>query len=69
MKKDSTPHTSQDYDRKHGQDHIVKNPRAVKDLPNKEDLSDDALSQDIRKDVRHEHTNHFTNREGHGEKK
>ena len=55
----NTP-TSQDYDRKHGADHIANNPRAVKDIPNKEDK---------RKEVRQEHTNHFTNREGHPEKK
>ena len=30
MKKEPTPHTSQDYDRKHGQDHVAKNPRTMK---------------------------------------
>jgi hypothetical protein len=35
MKKNS--HTSQDYDRKHGQDHISHNPRAIKDMPNTDD--------------------------------
>lgn len=37
MKKDSAPHTSQDYDRKHQQDHVLHNPRAVKDIPSSED--------------------------------
>lgn len=65
MKKNSTTNTSQDYDRKHKQDHIANNPRAAKDLPNPED----AYTDDKRKDARQEHTNHFTNREGRTEKK
>jgi len=96
MKKDSNPHTSQDYDRKHHQghhhqDHISHNPRAAKDLPGLEDSGatseetadliskghtitdkpplNTAFTEDMRKTIRHEDTNHFTNREGHGEKK
>jgi hypothetical protein len=60
MKKANDKHTSQDFDRKHGQDHVANNPRAAKDIPNKEDK---------RKEVRQEHTNHFTSREGYPEKK
>ena len=37
MKKDLDAPTSQDYDRKHGQDHISHNPRAVKDIPGPKD--------------------------------
>ena len=50
MTKEHNAPTSQDYDRKHGEDHIANNPRAAKDIPNKEDK---------RKEVRQEHTNHF----------
>jgi len=63
MKKEK--HTSQDFDRKHEQDHIAHNPRATKDIPTPED----AYREDKRKEVRQEHTNHFTSREGHPEKK
>jgi hypothetical protein len=41
MKKDSTTHTSQDYDRKHQKDHISSNPRAAKDLLSEEDSGND----------------------------
>ena len=37
MKNDTTSHTSQDYDRKHGCDHIASNSRAAKDLPDSKD--------------------------------
>ena len=60
MKKETNKPISQDFDRKHGHDHIANNPRATKELPNKEDK---------RKEVRQEHTNHFTSREGYPEKK
>ena len=58
MKKET--HTSQDFDRKHRRDHIANNPRAAKGLLNKEDK---------RQEIRREHTNHFTSREGFPEKK
>lgn len=61
MKKNPEPHTSQDYDRKHKQDHIANNPRAIKDLPSKQD----EYIEDARENARQEHTKHFTNREGH----
>ena len=60
MTKETNKPTSQDFDRKHGQDHIANNPRATKELANKEDK---------RKKAHQEHTNHFTNREGYPEKK
>ena len=89
--KDSSANTSQDYDRKHGKNHIASNPRAVKDLPSEDDTSEGdtgttdnnqktaeiiskghtietnpslkpEFAEDKRKTVRHEHTNHFTNR-------
>ena len=57
------PHTSQDYDRKHGVDHIDKNPRATKDIPGPNDsMAKPIFTEDRRKTVRQEHTNHFTNR-------
>jgi len=65
MKKDINIPGSQDYDRKHKQNHISNNPRAVKDRPSRED----SFSEDKRKEVREEHMNHFTNREGYPEKK
>ncbi len=49
-----------DAEHTHRQIPASKNPRAVLNIPNKEDM---------RKEVRHEHTNHFTNREGFPEKK
>jgi hypothetical protein len=98
MKKEK--HNSQYYDRKHEQDHIVHNPRALKDIPNSEDSEAEdtdstttdsgqksadmiskghsvpnnpslksAFPEDKRKEVRQEHTNHFTSREGNPEKK
>lgn len=70
MKKDSAEHTSQNYDRKHAQNHIANNPRVTKDVQSKEDeYIEDEHIIDKRKEVRHEHTNHFTNRKGYGEKK
>ena len=50
--------TSQDYDRKHQKDRIAENPRAAKDIPNK----NDSKVNDMRDIARREHTNHFTNR-------
>jgi len=41
MKKESEAHTSQDYDRKHRQDHVSHNPRAMKDVPSGEDNETD----------------------------
>ena len=35
--KDSPANTSQDYDRKHGRNHIASNPRAIKDRLTSED--------------------------------
>ncbi len=60
MKKGNDTNTSQDFDRKHGREHVANHPRAAKDISNKEDK---------RKEARREHTNHFTNREGYPEKK
>lgn len=60
MTKETNKPTSQDFNRKYGRDHIANNPRATKELPNKEDK---------RKEVRQENTNHFTSREGYPEKK
>jgi hypothetical protein len=60
MKNQIAPPTSQNTDLKNTKDHIRSNPRATKELPSKGDL---------RSEVRQEHTNHFTNREGYPEKK
>ncbi len=49
-----------DSEHTHRQLPASKNPRANVNIPNKEDK---------RKSVRHEHTNHFTSREGFPEKK
>ncbi len=82
MKKDSTHNTSQDHDRKHGQDHIANNPRAEKMFLNKDDTADilaeqhsitknahePAFKEDKRQMARQEHTSHFTNRAKGGEK-
>ena len=54
MKPIQPENTSQDYDRKHKQDYISKNPRAIKGVLDKKD--------DKRELAREEHTNHFTNR-------
>ena len=59
MKNDQPKNTSQDYDRKHGHDHIANNPRAATAQLSREDK---------REEARHEHTNHFTNRAS-GDKK
>lgn len=78
MKKTSIINTSQDYDRKHGRDHVSNNPRAAKDLLNHDDqdkafenkeFTEDKRKIDERDLARRVHTNHFTNREGNGEKK
>jgi len=58
MTKDSTTTTSQDHDRKHGQDHISNNPRAAKDIITPQDSADDK-----RKSARELYTNRFTNRD------
>ena len=90
MKKASTTNTSQDFDRKHKQNHKVKNPRSIKDIPNLQDNAANSpetadiiakghtitnkpskksdFNPDKREDVRHEHTNHFTNRASAGKK-
>ncbi len=54
--------TSQDYDRKHHQDHVSKNPRAAKDPSaiNKNEIKQYS-KEDKREVAREEHT-HFTNR-------
>ena len=39
MNKESMPHTSQAYDRKHKRDHISSNPRAAKELPSWDDTA------------------------------
>jgi len=54
--------TSQDYDRKHHQDHISQNSKAAKDMSsvNKDELKD-YPKEDKREVAREEHT-HFTNR-------
>ena len=38
MKTPTNTPTSQDYDRKHGEDHIANNPRAIKDIPGREPM-------------------------------
>jgi len=52
--------TSQDYDRKHGKNHVAETPRAAKRLVSK--------SGDKRELAREEYTNHFTNRAPGGSK-
>ena len=71
MKNDQPKNTSQDYDRKHGHDHVANNPRAAKDQPSWEDTAavmPKGHHEDKREEARHEHTNHFTNRAS-GDKK
>lgn len=65
MKKEIIVPTPQDSDTKFGKNHKSNRLRDVKDLTNVGDV----FFEDKRKDARQEHTNHFTNREGHGEKK
>jgi hypothetical protein len=60
MKKLTTTPVMPDAEHTHRQLPASKNPRAALNIPNKEDK---------RKGVRHEHTNHFTSREGFPEKK
>jgi hypothetical protein len=62
MSNKSPENTSQDYDRKHAQDHISQNPRTAKDNSsiNKDELKQ-YPKEDKREVAREEHT-HFTNR-------
>ena len=65
MRKDEPRHTSQDYDRKHGKDHVFCNPRAAKEYPSWDETADmifKVMPEDKREEARHEQTNHFTNR-------
>ncbi len=59
MKNGNDTHIPADFDRKHGHAHVTNNPPKSKNIPIKEDK---------RKEVREEHTNHFTSREGYPEK-
>jgi hypothetical protein len=60
MKNETPANTSQDYDRKHGQDHAAKNPRVSKGELTKDEIKS-YPKQDKREIAREEHT-HFTNR-------
>ena len=44
--RDKDTHTSQDYDRKHQQDHILHNPRAAKDNPSLADSKNTGINLD-----------------------
>jgi len=62
MKKEEMANTSQDYDRKHNQDHVTKNHKTEKYNSGKREEVDLFPKEDKRATARHKHTNHFTNR-------
>ena len=60
MKKENDTPALKGLDHTQGHNHVTVDPHAANDIHHQEDK---------RKEVRQEHTNHFTNRQGHPEKK